>query len=527
MQVTNEHERKLVENAMTMRYELLRQLSGTQPGRDIDKECGYPTTITVKECRELYDREGIAKRVVHIYADESWKKDPEVYETEDDAETEFEKAWKKLVKKHNIFSMLRRADALSGIGTFGIILLGLDDGSKDLATPVPGCDDNKGVINPTAKKTKLLYMRTFDESCVNIAEYESNPFNCRFGMPKMYSVMFSVSDDSANKTQPSPNQKETQVHWSRVIHIADNLETSNIFGTPRLKDVFNRCYDLRKVLSSSGEMFWKGGFPGIAFETNPAMEQAGEIDVDSLRDEFEKYQNGLQRYLALVGVQAKSLAVQVADPTAHFTTHVKAICISKGIPWRIFAGSEEARLASDQDTTAWNERLKDRQTKHLAPAVIAPFAERLCLCGVLPMPKLEGDDATVCESLIVTWPDLHTPSNADKANVAKVMAEAMANYINSGLDLLMPPEIFLTDILGFEVDRAKAILDMAQEYATETDGMHDHLHSDELTAEDDKAFEREVGAKDKETEVELRQRELDIKEKAVPAKGAAKPAKKP
>ncbi len=517
---------------MTQRYELMQKMLGQQPGRDIDKECGYPATVTIAETKPLYEREGIARRVNNIEPDESWKKDPEVCETEDDEETEFEKAWKRLQKKRNLFNVLRRVDRLSGVGTFGILLLGIDDG-QTLEKPVPGCDENKGVIKPTAKKHKLLYTRVFDEACVTISAFETDERNPRFGQPKMYQIDF-IQQDKSGKS-PEPPTKLTNVHWSRILHFADNRETSEIFGIPRMKDVYNRLYDLRKVLSSSGEMFWKGGFPGISFETNPNLEQVGEIDVESLREEFEKYQNGLQRYLALVGVQAKSLTVQVADPTAHFITHVKAICISKGIPWRIFVGTEEAKLAGDSDSTAWNERLKDRQTKYVAPCMLLPTIARLVQLNVLPMPKgtedaeagaEDGDEMEIEELITVTWPDLHTPSNADKAAVAKVLADAMAAYISGGLDQIMPPEIFLTDIIGMDPERAKAILEQAKEYIEETDGMHDHLHPDKSdAAEEDKQFEKDRTMEDAETQRALKERELDIKEKQVSAK-AKPPAKK-
>src|SRR5688500_3411613 len=50
---------------------------------DIDSECGYPSSITPDHYRKMYDREGIAKRVVNCEPDETWAMDPEIYEDDD------------------------------------------------------------------------------------------------------------------------------------------------------------------------------------------------------------------------------------------------------------------------------------------------------------------------------------------------------------------------------------------------------------------------------------------------------------
>ena len=45
----------------------------------------------------------------------------------------------------------------------------------------------------------------------------------------------------------------------------------------------------------------------------------------------------------------------MASPKEHVETHMRNIAISLGIPYRIFLGTEEAKLASSQDVKTWNE----------------------------------------------------------------------------------------------------------------------------------------------------------------------------
>ena len=61
-------------DASLMRTTLLTKLF--DPRRDLDDECGYPKSISTEQYRRMYEREGIANRVVGVYPEESWNEDP-------------------------------------------------------------------------------------------------------------------------------------------------------------------------------------------------------------------------------------------------------------------------------------------------------------------------------------------------------------------------------------------------------------------------------------------------------------------
>lgn len=420
--------------------------------RDIDAECGYPAALTASHMKQFFRREGIAARVISVFPEESWASIPSVFETEDKEKTPFEKDWARVCKKNNILGVLQRADILSGIGRFGVVLLGFDDG-KQLHEPLAGVTGSGEFTGQ--RKHSLLYTRTLDETLVDVSEYETDTANPRFGMPKVYGVKFATAGSSASGTS-TPESNLTKVHWTRMIHLADNRMESEVFGTPRLELVYNRIYDLRKILSSSGEMFWKGGFPGYTFETDPAMQDA-QLDTESLRAEFAKYSNGLQRFLAVTGVKAKALELQVADPNPHVRVQLLAIALSLGCPLRIFLGSEEAKLASSQDAITWNKRLAKRCNNYITPYVLRPLIDRLIEAGTVAAPTSE-------EGYHVEWSDLNTPTEDDKASLAQKRSQALAMYTSSGADTLMPPRQFFIFVLGMDDKEADSILDAAQEY---------------------------------------------------------------
>lgn len=465
------------------------------PRRDIDDECGYPKEISAEQYRTLYDREGIAERVVSIFPVECWSQDPMLRENEDAEMTEFEERFIELQKDMNLWHYLARADEMSGIGSYGVLLLGINDG-KPLDQPVDGINERGERVG--APQHELLYLRVFDESLVNVDSFENDETNPRFGQPVHYMVEFADPRNDETDSLAMETGTDMRVHWSRVIHLADNRKSSEIFGVPRMRPVYNRLYDLRKLLGGSAEMFWKGAFPGYSFEVNPDMGDV-ELDASTLRSEFEAYSNGLQRYLALAGVSAKSLSPQVANPEAHINSQIKAIAITLGVPWRIFVGSEQAQLASSQDKATWLSRVAHRQNKYIGPLVIRPFIDRLVAFGILPE----------CEEYFVEWPDLATPSDEDKAMVAVKVIEAMSKYVQSGVDTLVPPMEFFTIVMGMPSEQAEAILNSAEEQMLDMDmPMEDDEFVDEAVEQEDEELEEE----EPEPQTELEEDELEEEE---------------
>ena len=430
---------KMTMNATSIyRTRALQQL--LNPGKDINHECGYPDDISIDDYKGLYDRNGVAKRVVKILPEETWAMLPKIYETEDANETAFEKEWKDLLDSQKVFHYLQRIDILSGIGQYGVLLLGINDG-KALNEPVEGINLLTGEKTGTAKY-ELIYLKPFDQKAVVIKEKEKDVSSPRYGYPVLYDINFENVEESANNIFTAKT-----VHWTRILHIADNRESSEVLGVPRMKSVYNRLLDVRKILGGSGEMFWKGGFPGYAFKTREDADALTATEKEGIKDEVEEFMNGLQRWMAVEGMDIESLNPQVADPVNHIESNMRNIAISLGIPYRIFLGTEEAKLASAQDVRTWNKRVSERQENYVVPFVIRPFIDRMIVFGVLSEPK----------EYAVDWPDLNAPTDEDKANVAKLLTEAFSKYVAGGVDNLIPPMEYFKTVIGMTQEEVDAI----------------------------------------------------------------------
>lgn len=625
----NEQFLAALQNATSLRSTLLQSIF--DPRRNVEDECGYPrldARIPSEQLRMLYDRDAIAARVVEVMPVESWQAQPEVYETEDEDDvTDFESDWDNLSKQlqgvnswysrqegSTVWEYLRRADILSRIGQFGIVLIGLDDG-RNLMEPADGVmtvndcyitsDEEKALkspqpfkawdlatnkeatytaspLNPAeleqlanmvkhrtevvanirrpagdkereapdavsgravqldgadlqyatvpgmpgsgfsqplgsdaqyfgvqygksetlsqepAAKREVVFLRCFDESLVQIVRYEWNINNPRFGQPVMYRV--TLNDPREQHSGIGLPLATVFVHWSRVVHLAENLKSSEVFASPPLRTVLNNVLGLHTLYACSPEMFYKGAFPGLAFTSQP--QSVGEVGQNynpaDLRAQAENYQNGLQRILALLGFNVQTLSATVSDPGPHVNVQIEAICIYLGIPVRVFKGSERGELASSQDDASWNDRLRARQAFYITPRIICRFIDRLIQLGVLSAPKSGGKPTTnrllmrtttyrglvrnaatgedeekewEGRSLIVRssggycveWPDLDSLTDKDKATILATKVQAYSGYASGGMAEHIAPLDFMTKFDDFSEEEAQALLESAEE----------------------------------------------------------------
>jgi uncharacterized protein len=446
---------EMVQNEYTLRRDFFSQHMDAR--RSINHECGYPDSgsITLEtHYAELYGREGIATRVVDIFPDECWAVHPELFETEDVAqETAFEQAFAGLndnlsemvswyadgaEKSSPFWETMHRVDRLCGVGAYGAILIQFDD-KQDPLQPM-----KKGGAK------QCLGLRPLDQSCIRVNTYDSDRTSRRYGKPQTYTVSFN--DATTNSEEIGGVLSTVEVHWTRIIHVADNIGSNEFFGVPRMQPVLNRLLDLRKLLGGSAEMYWKGAFMGISFETHPQI-SADDLDADfqaAMKSQLEAYQNGMQRYLLSGAMTAKSLAPQVVSPLDQIAAQVDAVCIALDVPKRIFVGSERGELSSSQDAKKWNRRLSFRQNNFCTPRIVIPLVDRLIWAGVLPEPS---------EGYQVRWPDLNTTTEGERADVLVKRAEAMAKFSTSDVpDVLMSQHDYLTREMGYNAEEADEIL---------------------------------------------------------------------
>jgi len=410
--------------------------------RDLYQALGYPVDLTYADFYVKYSRLDIARAIIDRPVKVTWRGPLEIVESDDDKETSLEKEWKALDDRLGIKSRLMRLDKLTGIGNYGVLLLGLSDVRKreDYATPVVGAGK------------KLLYVKPLGQNHAKITKWESHTANERYGMPLEYEI--TITDATSNTSSV------LAVHWSRVIHIVDEMLESEVDGTPRLQAVYNRLMDLEKLVGGDAEMFWRGARPGFQGKLDQDFTMTADTKAD-LINQIDEYEHNLRRILVSEGLDLHSLASQIADPKNHVDIQMQMISAVTGIPKRILTGSERGELSSTQDQEEWNSFVQSRREEYAEPRVVRPFVDRLIKYGVLPKPVVEGE-------YYVKWQDLFAPSEKDKVEIGKGRAEALAKYAASPMaEGIVPPDAFLEKFLGLTEEEVELIQEQLESHMKE------------------------------------------------------------
>lgn len=417
-------------STIASRAGLANQLGQSFDGkRDLYNSCGYPKNLTYDQYRDVFDRGDLGKTIVSAYPVATWVRNPIIRENEkvENDSTAFEQDWKNLLQNVPVFSYLQRADVLCGIGSFGVLFLGFDDG-LDFA-------------QPCTRARNLLYMKPLAEGSVNIVSYDEDTSSPRYGLPVLYDLTFGQLPKNTQISGSNVvSSVQKRVHWTRVLHLADNQDESDVFGVPRLQPLYNRLFDCQKILGCSAEMFWQGAFQGLSFEADSESEL---INKAALEEEIQKYVHGLQRYMQLQGIKTNVLHSTVAPPGDHIKIQLQFISAATRIPLRVLTGSERGELSSVQDENNWKDRIEERRNRFATDNVIKPFVKRLVDVGVLTTPK-NGE-----YSYFIEWNDVSSTTQKQQMEIARMVTDAIRMYVESRSFLLIPPEQYLEKVMKF------------------------------------------------------------------------------
>lgn len=361
---------------------LMAAAMGLQFGgeRDVYAAAGYDRVILPAHFMEMWRRGDVAKRIVNIYPDETWRLTPTLLDNGQGLaqapDNPFLQAWQQVATggqllengetRIGLMAHLHRLDQMAGIGRYGVMLFGLRD-NKALSEPIEA--------GSMAGPQDLLYVECYPEVYAKVTEIDNNPASPRYKKPVRYQLVTSGGQETAIP--------ET-VHWTRTMHVAEG--GGEIYGVPRLEAVWNRLFDVLKVMAATGEAAWRLMLPGYVFEADPEHEQpdADSEEWQTFRATVDDFVHNLRRWMVATGMKATELSGNLQDPGPSMEWNLNLISATTGIPKRLLMGSEQGELASSQDDENWADVVESRQNNHAWPRILLPTINKLIWYGVLP-----------------------------------------------------------------------------------------------------------------------------------------------
>jgi len=412
---------------LTLRQMLTRGIGGlfANGRRSTYETFGYPAAVTNEQLEQLYLRGGIAHRIINSFATETWDTYPGIRDERGNSSVRddrnfspFYEATERLFDEHRVLQCLERADRLSTIGRFGILLMGFNDGARDLRVPL---ESRPGL--------KLLYLQPFGQPTLRVEQFDTDPQSKRFGLPALYSAQTNRNSDLGSTTSGAPSIPPV-IHHSRVIHIAETMMEDGVNGVPRLLPVYNRLLDLEKLLGGAAEAFWRNADPGLSLSVDKDA-QIDNADIVAIKKEAQEMRDKWEKIMVGVGLTPTQLQTAVSDPSPIVDKVLEEIAGAVGIPKRIMVGSERGELSSTQDTSEWGKTITTRRAIFATPSILRPFIDTMIATGNLPPPQGQWWPE---------WPEMALLDPLTKAQAASTKATALAAYANAPAAQIIVPQ---------------------------------------------------------------------------------------
>lgn len=358
--------------------------------RDLHDTLGYNDTPGVEEFWQLYNRADIAKAIIEKPVKATWSQGVSVFdagdsEVPDEGDDDLRDEFDQLKRESGLISELTRADIVSRIGRHGVMVLGVNDG--------------RSLEQPLGEASELKYVTPMSERRIQDFDLGENPTDPRYNLPVRWHLDF---EDDQNR----------EVHWTRVIHIAEQQREHAVYQVPILRPVYNRVMDWQKVIGGAAEMFWRGADRKMVATLDP---DAGRLDdEDDLAAQIEEMRHGLRDTVYGRGLGIDQLDGEDVDPTGVKDAILDAISSETDIPKRILIGSERGELASTQDRANFYGNMEDRRRQHAGPNILRPFVNRLQRADILPETNFK-----------IHWPNVFVLDEMEKAEIASQKAQAV------------------------------------------------------------------------------------------------------
>lgn len=386
--------------------------------------------LSEQEIRDIYNTNGIAKRIVDILPDMANMKP---WTLEGDAENAVWNYLHRIGAPKMIRRALRWARAYGG----SVILIGVDDG-RAFDAPV-----NYHAIR------SLSYLRVYDRYCVNgsTTDLDDDPTSPRFGLRKYYRI-----SPRGSRTA----QAEIRVHYTRIIEI-DGVEVdeqtrahNDGWGNSIFQTIME---DLRRYFEGldSSELILRDFVQGV-------VTMKGLFDLIGSPDGEE----ALQKRISLMDLSRSTLNTMFLDEGETYTKVMSSvagvndvlskfqecICASAQMPQTIVFGTSPKGMnaTGESDTRNFYDLAASYQGEHDSPIIIT-LAELALLAADF------ADKKPKLEKIEPKYAPLWQETKKEIADTRKVIADTDKVYMDAGV--LDPSEVANTRFAGDEYNGEK------------------------------------------------------------------------
>lgn len=393
-------------NAMTVAWNSLQRrlpnglaqlLLGGSTKHDHYKDFGWPENLAFKDLRRVYMRNSLAAAAVDKTVAKTWQDSPQLWESEEPAESELEADIRKHFSRIRFWQKCAEADRRSLVGRYSALILRIGDGlawNEPVASVRGGIQALTGIVVVWEDQLKAV-------------EYDRDVSSPSYGSPTMYE--FQETEIGGSSVS-----RNVRIHPDRVLIWSDD---GTMDCRSALEPGYNDLVDAEKVKGAGGEGFWKTSRGAPIIEAPQGMSpesfvkmmgaKSGSEALDKVNEQIDNFQSGFDKGLMLGGLTATPMTISLPSPEHFFNGPVQCFASSFHIPIKILLGSQTGERASTEDSEEWAKTCNSRRVGRCLP-LLAEAVQRLVSWGLLP-----------ARDWTVGWTDLTEDSAAEKMARAK------------------------------------------------------------------------------------------------------------
>lgn len=370
---------------------------GGSTKHDHYKDFGWPERLVFKDFHRVYTRNSLAAAAVDKTIGKTWQDSPELWESEEPAESPLEAEIRKHLDEVRFWQMCAEADKRSLVGRYSALILRIGDGG--------GWSDP--VLRVTGGIRALTGVVVVWEDQLKPIEFDKDINSPTYGSVTMY----EFAETEVGGTTVS---RTLRLHPDRVLIWSDD---GTLDCRSALEPGFNDLIDAEKVKGAGGEGFWKTARGAPIIEAPQGMSpesfmkmmgaKTGGEALDKVNEQIDNFQSGFDKGLMLGGMTATPLTISLPSPEHFFNGPVQCFASSFQIPIKILLGSQTGERASTEDAKEWAKTCNSRRVGRCLP-LLRTLVKRFVQWGMLP--KLDWT---------VGWSDLTEDSASEKMTRAK------------------------------------------------------------------------------------------------------------
>ena len=353
--------------------------------RNLYQVFGWEEFILPTALYSMYKVNGIAAAVNDTPVNTAWRYYPQI----SSGNKPFEKALETLSEKYDLFETLKKADRLSGVSTYSIIVLKVNGQSYESKLR-------------KFKMNRFAGFEVYHEAEVSLVEHIDEKNNVSYGI-KYYRV------------------GQHKIHPSRVIHVAEDSD-DGVHGKSRLLPAYNQLHDMWKISGSTAELYYLNA---SLLLNAKAMEgyKVKKKDGEELQETLYELVNKMKGFMVTNGFEIDNIAPKITSPKDSWEVFEKILSATSGIPRRILFGSEMGQLASSQDSNNYFDRVESRQNNYINKYLIRAVIDKLMIYSDIPTAEYE-----------ITWRRLSSLSDKDIAESVSRYADAIKTLVEAGIE---------------------------------------------------------------------------------------------